>query len=1028
MRYNYKKIFLVALILATILVVWARSADKTTAGKKFDLTQYHNVGNIWLRVSNYGFFGSGDDIQPQYPSLEYPGGSGADYLYQGALWFGAKKQRRDQAGNKLYWKSFPPTPENKETITEDHPDWNPNCKAVIDTLVSVGFDGDADLYEFLPAYNPLESGTDQVSPYFADNNPSDKIITASTRRNRRGVDDDGDGLIDEDFPGYTFKMRGSDELPSVFGDFSDSYLSDLTVEEVARITEGRNYEIWFPLGFMDLSDNGEDFINGSEELHYNFASPINDDGDNYVDEDGAPVSEQDFISYYYDYSPFGTSVNRDWGGARGGNNHVPLNIKVRQMSYQWSYEYIKNLVYVEFDVTNMGEDVLYDCAMGIYMDSDVGPQSYGSEKAQDDLSGYVKGRGYEFAYTRDDDGDDGLVTGLVGARVCTPDPDTLEFSCWYWAVGEGPDDSDPLQIGSSETYNEKYYLLTGKKPASSTDILDLRKNDDPNISEFEQINPADTRFLFAFYGEQPDGNGEVSDPTKRWNLEPGKTMKIVVAVFPGDNLADLKRSARWAKDIYGQAQDLTTVVLPDTFPHYNPPEPPEIPKMYAEIVKDGREIDVYWDNRSEYTIDTKTVSSALIGWQNGNLQLDSFVGNYDPSTFPPEFSTELANNQNVAGRLNPFTGYRLRHDFQGYTLWGRSGSGSQEDWELMNRWDKIETQTDLSDYVKNQDQGDSIYYGGYRGIDNGLPGLRIADETDTAYYRLNHNYQFVQIAVGDTVYGNPIYNPNVVYSDELQEDADDLARDLGSPTDFLSMEARIAQAMLFKNPNLSEKVFIELFDDALIPLRGHGGQTSNPAIFLGATDAMLEKLKMDRLSRRYYYQKIMYPPKGIEYYIAVTAFDRGIPSNDLDYLESGRDADANMKILFPGNLAKTNMDNIYVVPNPYLGSSKFDGRRESDDKGDKSKRLWFVNIPKRCTIRIYTLAGDLVDTVEHNGAHNADIITISKAAARGITADGMHEWDILSRYDQIIASGVYLYSVEDKESGNIKVGKFVIIK
>jgi hypothetical protein len=40
----------------------------------------------------------------------------------------------------------------------------------------------------------------------------------------------------------------------------------------------------------------------------------------------------------------------------------------------------------------------------------------------------------------------------------------------------------------------------------------------------------------------------------------------------------------------------------------------------------------------------------------------------------------------------------------------------------------------------------------------------------------------------------------------------------------------------------------------------------------------------------------------------------------------------------------------------------------------------------------------------------------------------MHEWDILSRYDQIIASGVYLYSVEDKESGNIKVGKFVIIK
>ncbi|MDP8232243.1 MAG: hypothetical protein P9L91_06180, partial [Candidatus Zophobacter franzmannii] len=708
MNNNYKRIFLVALLLVAVLAIWARTATNTTSGKKFDLTQYHNVGNIWLRVSNYGFFGSGDDIQPQYPSLEYPGGSGADYLYQGALWFGAKKQRRDQTGKKLYWKNWPPTPENKETITEDHPDWNPGSTAVVDTLVTVGFDGDSDLYEFLPAYNPLESNTDEMAPYFDGNNSTDKMITSSTRRNRRGVDDDGDGLIDEDFPGYTFKLRDRNELPNVFGDLSGDYLAGLNPEEIAKINEGRNYEIWSPLGFMDLSDSGEDFLYG--DIEHNFAGPVNDDNDNYIDEDGAPVSEQDFISYYYDYSPFGTSVNRDWGGSRDGNNHVPLKIKVRQMSYQWSYEYIKNLVYVEFDITNMNqEDTLYDCAMGIYMDSDVGPQSYGSEKAQDDLSGYVKGEGYEFAYTRDDDGDDGLVDGLVGARVCTPDPDMLEFACWYWSVGEGPGDTSPLDIGSAETYNEKYYLLTGKKPASAPDITDLRKNDDPNISEFEQVNPEDTRFLFGFYGAQP-GTTDYADVTKRWNLAPGKTMKIVVALFPGDNLPDLKRSARWAKDIYGQAQDLTTVVLPDTFPHYNPPEPPEIPMMYASIEEDGKVIDLYWDNRSEYTVDTKTVSSALIGWQKINPNFDSYEYGVDYSNFPDEFKPNDAND-NIAGRLNPFTGDRLRHDFQGYTLWGRSGSGSQEDWELINRWDKIETQTDLTDYVTNQAEGDSIYYG-----------------------------------------------------------------------------------------------------------------------------------------------------------------------------------------------------------------------------------------------------------------------------------------------------------------------------
>jgi len=40
----------------------------------------------------------------------------------------------------------------------------------------------------------------------------------------------------------------------------------------------------------------------------------------------------------------------------------------------------------------------------------------------------------------------------------------------------------------------------------------------------------------------------------------------------------------------------------------------------------------------------------------------------------------------------------------------------------------------------------------------------------------------------------------------------------------------------------------------------------------------------------------------------------------------------------------------------------------------------------------------------------------------------MHEWDLLSKNRQIIAPGVYLYSVENKADNKIKVGKFVIIK
>jgi hypothetical protein len=99
-----------------------------------------------------------------------------------------------------------------------------------------------------------------------------------------------------------------------------------------------------------------------------------------------------------------------------------------------------------------------------------------------------------------------------------------------------------------------------------------------------------------------------------------------------------------AKEIYGQAQDLLTVILPDTFPHYNPPEPPEIPALYAEMVNNGDQINLYWDNRSEFSLGCQTVSTAISGWQNpwsANLKpgLDS-----DPTPYLNNWVIFLSNS------------------------------------------------------------------------------------------------------------------------------------------------------------------------------------------------------------------------------------------------------------------------------------------------------------------------------------------------------------------------------------------------
>ncbi len=102
------------------------------------------------------------------------------------------------------------------------------------------------------------------------------------------------------------------------------------------------------------------------------------------------------------------------------------------------------------------------------------------------------------------------------------------------------------------------------------------------------------------------------------------------------------------------------------------------------------------------------------------------------------------------------------------------------------------------------------------------------------------------------------------------------------------------------------------------------------------------------------------------------------------------------------NLAARDLDRIKVVPNPYVASNAL-------DLTPNQVQLQFVNLPGSCTIRIYTVAGNLVDVIEHNDM------------------SGTAMWDIRSRYSQKIASGYYIYHVEDHETGQKQMGKFAII-
>jgi len=165
---------------------------------------------------------------------------------------------------------------------------------------------------------------------------------------------------------------------------------------------------------------------------------------------------------------------------------------------------------------------------------------------------------------------------------------------------------------------------------------------------------------------------------------------------------------------------------------------------------------------------------------------------------------------------------------------------------------------------------------------------------------------------------------------------------------------------------------------------------------------------------------------GWQYAFAVTAYDRGDPTNKLESLESS--ALTSIVRVLPGTPAASDKSitlPVSVYPNPYRAHAAWDGTLERD------RKIYFCNLPPHCEVRIFTLAGDLVDKlVHHSNSYDGTDIQWFQKFARGKTifAAGEHAWDLVTKDDQAIATGLYLFTVEDLESGEIQTGKFLVIK
>jgi hypothetical protein len=97
------------------------------------------------------------------------------------------------------------------------------------------------------------------------------------------------------------------------------------------------------------------------------------------------------------------------------------------------------------------------------------------------------------------------------------------------------------------------------------------------------------------------------------------------------------------------------------------------------------------------------------------------------------------------------------------------------------------------------------------------------------------------------------------------------------------------------------------------------------------------------------------------------------------------------------------------VPNPYVGSASFEPARFAVS-GRGERRIEFRAIPINSTIRIYTVRGDLVQTLKQDGS-NA----------------GYVPWNLRSKDNLDVAPGLYIFHVDAPGVGSAK-GKFALLK
>jgi len=705
------------------------------------------------------------------------------------------------------------------------------------------------------------------------------------------------------------------------------------------------------------------------------------------------VSEQDFICTYTDTFTDASIIGNTQYDPAG--THTPLHVAVRQSSYAWSYDYAEDFVLFDYEITNIGAFPIKQLYLALYVDGDVGSIT-NDEKYIDDICGFRRvvaakranacfdDDTVNIAWIADNDGDpkegEGVwdptsAVAVTGCRVLrSPNKDLKYTFNWWVSNGTATLDFGPRKAGTNDDPfrsfgshlgtptgdKNKYYIMS--HPEFDYDqVFTAQSHIGEEYLPPPQVDLAtdiadgyDTRYLLSF---------------GPFDVAVGDTLPITVAYIAGDSFHTNPNNFQH-----------NFIDKNDPQLYYDSLNFEDLGKnsVWASKIFDtwGKDTDgngyygeyCYKEVRDTFYIDTVCVDPPdcnTIGYDTVISYIADSTKNYYTGDGVPDF---------MGASPPAVPTIRVFPEFGKVTIrWNGQYSETKKD-EF----------SDLLDF-----EGYRIYYG----EDNRLTDFVLLCSYDIEDYkqftysltseRWEQKTDGIPLTI-DTlrkIYGSE-FNPNDYY-DEAHHITD-------SESNFVYFRPQDWNQSDLTNPRSIHRVYPD------------------------ASKYNLNDTTDEGHLRYYEYEYTisnLQPSKP--YYFAVTAFDFGSLREDIASMETSPLSNAVMEFPLPAaqEVEEGGLKAI-VYPNPYRINAGYATigyeNRDRTKSVERARKINFANLPGKCTIRIFTLTGDLVKEINHT--------------------DGTSEasWDVISRNTQPAVTGIYVWQIESDMGSQI--GKLVIIK